>query len=62
MLELFTVPLTFALLSVAHDRMLLSLKGVFYEVDEVLPKKDGMGVKVVNPDRGLTIATRVPLK
>ena len=61
--ELF-IPLTFALPSVVHNRMLLSLRAVAYGDHDALPRKYSMGVdsEVMNPARGLTIAIRNPLK
>ncbi|KAF8521142.1 hypothetical protein JB92DRAFT_1832889 [Gautieria morchelliformis] len=61
--ELF-IPFTFALPSMAGNRMLLSLRGIFYEDHAVLPGKDDIGMKTVNtnPDRGLTVERHNPLK
>jgi hypothetical protein len=48
----------------AGNRMLLALRGIFYEDHAVLPGKDDIGMKVVNtdPDRGLTVARQNPMK
>ncbi|KAF8529788.1 hypothetical protein JB92DRAFT_607221 [Gautieria morchelliformis] len=60
--ELF-IPLTYALPSVAGNRMLLSLRSVFYADHLVLPvQDDAIGLTVVDPDRGLTVEEHNPLK
>lgn len=43
--------------------MLLSLRSIFYEENAMLPgpQNDSIGLKVVNPDRGLIIETHKPL-
>jgi hypothetical protein len=60
--ELF-IPLAFALPSIAGNRMLLSLRSVFYEENAVLPSpnNNSIGMKVVHPERGLVIETHKPL-
>jgi hypothetical protein len=60
--ELF-IPLTFALPSIAGNRMLLSLRSMFYADHSVLPvQDDNIGLTLVNPDRGLTVHEHNPLK
>ncbi|KAF8590698.1 hypothetical protein K439DRAFT_1611832 [Ramaria rubella] len=57
------IPLTYALPSIAGNRMLLSLRSVFYADHAMLPgQRDTIGLTLVNPDRGLTVHTHNPLK
>jgi len=57
------IPLTYALPSIAGNRMLLSLRSVFYEKYAELPgQSDTIGLTEVNPERGLTVTTHNPLK
>jgi hypothetical protein len=57
------IPLTYALPSVVGNRMLLSLRSVFYAAHSLLPGEDEtIKLTVVNPDRGLTVQRHDPLK
>ncbi|KIJ56462.1 hypothetical protein M422DRAFT_239677 [Sphaerobolus stellatus SS14] len=57
------IPLTYALPSIAGNRMLLSLRSVFYDKYAELPaKNDTIGLKALDPERGLTVTTHNPFK
>jgi len=52
--EIF-IPLTFALPSVAGNRMLLSLRSIFYTHHALTPGTENITMKVIESDRGVTI-------
>lgn len=57
------IPLTYALPSIAGNRMLLSLRSVFYDKYAELPgRNDTFGLVSLNTERGLMVHTHNPLK